>query len=71
MRVVDLENSLCEAQECQETLECEKEELAARLNVAEFNCKGTVLMVPCGECLGHNILTSHFTWVMYLFLIFV
>ncbi|XP_033736307.1 myosin-11-like isoform X1 [Pecten maximus] len=39
MRVVDLENELCEAQERQESLECENEQLAARLNVAEFNCR--------------------------------
>ncbi|XP_069116867.1 myosin heavy chain, clone 203-like isoform X1 [Argopecten irradians] len=39
MRVVDLENDLCEAQERQESLECENEQLSARLNVAEFNCR--------------------------------
>ncbi|OWF38620.1 myosin-11-like isoform X2 [Mizuhopecten yessoensis] len=39
MRVVDLENQLCEGQERQESLECENDELSARLNVTEFNCK--------------------------------
>ena len=44
MRVVQLENALCEQQEIQETLEAEESELKKRLQESEEKCTGKVTL---------------------------
>lgn len=45
-RVIELENSLCDAQETEETIESEKAELQTRLNESEKTRKGVVTLYP-------------------------
>ena len=44
MRIIQLENALCEQQEIQESLEAEQKELKSRLQESEEKCSGIITL---------------------------